>query len=140
MPCYLLCSILKLELYVQERANFFAVLAFEDYYNPGNSSWSARSVGDLMLYIQKFTLFDPTLSSQVYANPVYWGLVGFYAYRTYKDEALLNLAKIAYNVTYAAFITEGDAAAGSGATRTTSFASPECAQGGTQPFHRTSPI
>ena len=114
-------------------ASLFAVLALEDYNNPGNSSWRTDSADDMKLYIQNFTLFDPMLSStKPYTDPIYWGLVAFYAYRTYKDETLLDLVKEAYNATYVAFITEEDAANGSGATRNTSFASPECANGSTQ--------
>lgn len=52
-----------------------------------------------------------------------WALAFYYAYRTYKQESLLNTAISIWNMTYAAnFITPSDAASGTAAGRNITFA------------------
>ncbi|VDC06804.1 unnamed protein product [Peniophora sp. CBMAI 1063] len=117
---------------IQELAGFFAVLALQDYYSADNTSWHTEGVDTLKLYIQNNGLYGPGLTeSHVYADVIYWGLVAFYSYRSYREGTLLDLAKEAYNVTYQGFITPDIATQGSGATRNVSFApsTPGCGKG-----------
>ena len=56
------------------------------------------------------------------SGAIYWGLVFFYAYRTYKQDTLLDLDINAYDTTYnAAFINTTAAVTGSGAGRNVSL-------------------
>ena len=60
-------------------------------------------------------------------DPIYWGLAFFYAYRTYKQPSLLDIAKTAYNATYNdAFITPEVATSGVGAGRGVPFSFSNC--------------
>ncbi|VDB92051.1 unnamed protein product [Peniophora sp. CBMAI 1063] len=100
----------------------FAVLALQDYYS-GNSSWNNVVADGLQTYYRQYGLYwkGPRLNS----DAIYWGLAFFYAYRTYKQQPLLDLAIAAYNATYTnAFITAEAAASGTGAGRNVSLTPP----------------
>lgn len=59
------------------------------------------------------------------SDAIYWGLAFYYAYRTYNQTLMLDLAKSAYTTTYeAAFINASAAFTGTGAGRNVSFLPP----------------
>ncbi|VDB84790.1 unnamed protein product [Peniophora sp. CBMAI 1063] len=101
----------------------FSVLALQDYHS-GNTTWGDKVVNGMQDYYQQYGIYkNPAINS----DSVYWGLAFFYAYRTYKQQALLNLAIEAYNATYTdAFITPDVAAKGSGAGRGVPFTFSNC--------------
>ncbi|VDB95877.1 unnamed protein product [Peniophora sp. CBMAI 1063] len=108
----------------QYRSNYYAVLALQDYYS-GNTTWMAYVTPSMQSYYQQIGVYGNNLGWSGDAN--YWALAFYYAYRTYKQEVLLETAISIYNATYAAaFITPNDAAAGTGAGRNVSFALPSC--------------
>ena len=103
-------------------ASFFAVLSLQDYYS-GNSSWSSAVVNGMQAYYQQRGVYGGYPAT--YRNSIYWALSFFYAYRTYKQQYLLDMAVSIYNTTYSeAFITPDIAAKGSGAGRNESFLIP----------------
>ncbi|KZV64450.1 hypothetical protein PENSPDRAFT_656575 [Peniophora sp. CONT] len=111
----------------------FAVLALQDYYS-GNSTWNDTATNGLLDYLQAYGFYGaPSPSSTANTDSVYWGLVSFYAYRTYRQQPLLDQAVAAYNVTYTSgFITPGAAFTGTGAGRNVSFFPPRnCTANGT---------
>ena len=110
----------------------FAVLALQDYYS-GNSTYNGTAANGLLQYIQNYGFYG--LSPTINSDSAYWGLALFYAYRTYRQQTLLDQAVKAWNVTYAnGFITPDDALTGTGAGRNISFLHPSgCAASGT-PF------
>ena len=78
----------------------------------------------MQAYYKQFGLYAIG-SSRLNSDAIYWALVFFYAYRTYKDPLLLDLAKTAYNQTYStAFIDIDAASSGIGAGRNVSFLPP----------------
>ncbi|KZV72629.1 hypothetical protein PENSPDRAFT_348252 [Peniophora sp. CONT] len=107
---------------VQDITGVFSVFALQDYYS-GNTSWKDSVSNGMLAYYQQNGLYggEPEYNSDV----IYWGLGFYYAYRTYKSQSLLDLAKSAYNATYTdAFITPSAASSGSGAGRNVSFSPP----------------
>ncbi|KZV73594.1 hypothetical protein PENSPDRAFT_682722 [Peniophora sp. CONT] len=108
-------------------SSVFSVLALQDYYS-GNTTWSENVVNGMQVYYDQYGIYRPSPTIKaVNSDAVYWGLAFFYAYRTYRQTALLNLAKIIYNATYSdAFITPGVAASGNGAGRGAPFSFVGC--------------
>ena len=106
---------------VSEYANTFAVIALQDYYS-GNSSWDDVVYNGIQAHYAASGLYD---SSPQNSESIYWALVFFYAYRTYKRPLLLDLAKMAYNQTYTlGFIDIQAASNGTGAGRSVPFLPP----------------
>ncbi|KZV64452.1 hypothetical protein PENSPDRAFT_757266, partial [Peniophora sp. CONT] len=101
----------------------FAVLILQDYYS-GNSTWNSTVTNSLLEYRQQYGFYGQppgTLNS----DAIYWGLAFFYAYRTYRQQSLLDEAIAAYNTTYMnAFITPSAAVNGTGIGRNVSFSPP----------------
>ena len=107
-------------------SSLFSVLALQDY-NSGNQTWSDKVVNGMQNYYRQYGVYSvpPAINS----DSIYWGLAFFYAYRTYKQQALLDLAKEAYNTTYTdAFITPSVAASGTGAGRGVPFSFSNCSE------------
>ena len=106
---------------VQDITSIYAVLALQDSYS-GKSTWSNTVLNGIQAYTKQngFYGVPPVINS----DGIYWVITFFYAYRTYKQEFLLDLAVQAYNETLAAFITPQVAAAGVGAGRNVSFNPP----------------
>lgn len=101
----------------------FSVLALQDYYS-GNATWSEKVVDGMRNYYRQYGVYNvPAVNS----DSIYWGLAFFYAYRAYKQQALLDLAMAAYNATYTdAFITPDVVANGAGAGRGIPFIFSNC--------------
>ena len=114
----------------------FAVLALQDYYS-GNSTWSSKVVTGLPDYLDAYDYYGKPPNT-VNSDSIYWGLTLFYAYRTYRQQSLLDLAVNAWNMTYnSGFITPDNAATGTGAGRNVSFLQPSnCTAGGMFLYHR----
>ncbi|KZV59441.1 hypothetical protein PENSPDRAFT_416959 [Peniophora sp. CONT] len=109
----------------------FAVLALQDYYS-GNTTWNNTVTNGLLDYNQAYGFYGKPPNT-VNSDSVYWGLAFFYAYRTYRQQSLLEQAVAAYNATYMnGFITPSAAASGAGAGRNVSFSAPtNCTKYGT---------
>ena len=99
----------------------YAALANQDYYS-GNASWAELVPSGVQGLFQKNGIYGGTPAYN--SDGIYWGLAYYYAYRAYRQQALLDLAVDAYNATYASFITPEAAAAGTGAGRNGSFTPP----------------
>ncbi|VDB84784.1 unnamed protein product [Peniophora sp. CBMAI 1063] len=109
-------------------ASVFAVLTLQDHYS-GNLTWNDTVTNGLLDYYQENGLYGKppnTLNS----DAIYWGLTFFYAYRTYRQHSLLDLAIVAYNATYVnGFISPSAAESGTGAGRNVSFSPPSGCSG-----------
>ncbi|VDB95866.1 unnamed protein product [Peniophora sp. CBMAI 1063] len=114
---------------VQYLASLFGGLAIQDYLS-GNTSW-VNEVTQVMQenYVNQGVYSAPPATGQT-GDANHWALAFYYAYRTYKQQFLLDTAIQIYNMTYTtAFITSSAATSGSGAGRNISFASPNCTHG-----------
>ncbi|VDB84748.1 unnamed protein product [Peniophora sp. CBMAI 1063] len=109
----------------------FAVFALQDYYS-GNSTWNDTVVDGILDYLNAYGFYG-ILPNTVNSDSVYWGLALYYAYRTYRQQALLDQAIVAWNMTYVnGFITPDVAASGNGAGRNVSILPPSnCTANGT---------
>ena len=118
---------------VQFVASFFGGLALQDYHN-GDTAWIENVTQAMPAYIQRNSVYGNPSNWSADAN--YWSLAFYYAYRTYKQEFLLDTAVNIYEKTYLAyFITPSDAASGTGAGRNVSFnPPPSCLQGVSSDF------
>ena len=79
-------------------ASFYAVLALQDFYS-GNSTWNETVTNGLLEYNQQYGLYGKAPNT-LNSDAIYWGLVFFYAYRSYNQSYLLQYAEAAYNMTY----------------------------------------
>ena len=105
------------------------MIALQDYYS-GNSSWHDVVYSGMQTYYKQFDLYAIG-SSRLNSDAIYWALVFFYAYRTYRQPDLLDIAEYAWNILYTgAFITPADAASGSSPARNVSFSLPPNCTGG----------
>ncbi|VDB92060.1 unnamed protein product [Peniophora sp. CBMAI 1063] len=105
--------------WIENHASAFAVLSLQDYYS-GNTTWADVVTNGIQAFNKQYGLYG---NPQFASDAIYWGLVFFYAYRTYQQDVLLDLAISAYETTYdATFITEAAAASDTGAGRDVSFA------------------
>ncbi|KZV77410.1 hypothetical protein PENSPDRAFT_679577 [Peniophora sp. CONT] len=103
----------------QDLTSTYSALAIQDY-NSGNSSWSKIVINGMQAYTERYGLYAG--SDEINSDVIYWGIAFIYAYRTYRTQALLDLAVKAWNEAYAAgFITPDAAASGNGAGRNVTF-------------------
>ncbi|VDB95869.1 unnamed protein product [Peniophora sp. CBMAI 1063] len=105
----------------QYMANLFAGLALQDY-NRANNTWTKPVTQLMQDYYRKQGVYDAPGSTGLVEDGNFWALAFYYAYRTYRQEFLLETAIEIYNHTRAtAFVTLDAAASGSGAGRNVSF-------------------
>ena len=114
----------------QDITSAYALLALQDYYS-GNSTWNNTVTNGIQAYNKQYGLYNNPDQLVTNSDAIYWGIVFYYAYRTYRQPFLLNLAVEAYNATYLyGFVTPQDAASGTGAGRNGSFLPlPGCTNG-----------
>ena len=120
--------------WLQDVTGIYAALALQDYYT-SNSTWKDFETVNFPAAIRGKSGFFAATGPQLYSDVVYWGLAFFYAYRTYRQPDLLDIAEYAWNILYTgAFITPADAASGSSPARNVSFSlSPNCTGGKAAP-------